>query len=80
MSVQSACLSVKENITKSELTAEPMPVSHIISSGQYKVDIGFLMADADTHIYLESRLAEIMQIITQYNLMEAKRIVIFTVK
>lgn len=50
MSVQSACLSVKENITKSELTAEPMVVSHIISSGQYKVDIGFLMADADTHI------------------------------
>lgn len=48
MSVQSACLLVKENITKSELTAGLMVVSHIISSAQYKVDIGFLMADADT--------------------------------
>lgn len=68
MSNQLACLSIKENLTISELTAEPMPVNHIISSGV------FLM-----HMYLESRLAEIMQMNTQYILMEETSIAEMTV-
>lgn len=46
----SVCLSVKENLIKSELTVltEPMPVNHFICSGQ--LILCFIIADADIDI------------------------------